>query len=90
MSRDGFLAAVAEATAAQDAVLGSESEQAQITPKMVEVVQLLVANPLLVTPTLKWLKQKEAELAGAQLAVLYSSEELTAMREKAAKTPGQP
>jgi hypothetical protein len=80
----GFLKAVAEASAAQDAVLGGLAPDVQaaeqITPVMVEIVRRLQATPLLVVPTLEWIKQKEAELANAQLSVLYTPEELKAMR----------
>ena len=56
-----------------------------ITPKMVEIIARLQGNLLLVEPTLNWVKQKEAELAGVQLGVLYSPEELEALRERANK-----
>jgi len=56
-----------------------------ITPKMVEIIARLQGNLLLVEPTLNWVKQKEAELAGAQLGVLYTPEELEALRERVSK-----
>jgi len=53
-----------------------------ITPKMCEIIVRLQSNLLLVEPTLNWIRAKEAELAGAQLRLLYSEEELTVMRER--------
>lgn len=85
MARDGFLKEVADAMTAQDAAVSDEpaKEAPPITSKMVEIIVRLQANLLLVEPTLQWVKAKEAEMAQAQLGVLYSPGELAAMQEKA-------
>jgi len=50
-------------------------------PNVLAVARLLVDNPLLVVPTLRWVQTKIAEMAGAQLSVLYTPEELDEMRK---------
>lgn len=51
------------------------------SPAFREIVQVLRDNPLLVAPTLQWVRRKRAEMAAAQLHVLYSPEELEQMKE---------
>jgi len=57
-------------------------EQAELTPRMVAIVQLLQAEPILCEPCLRWLKQKQAELAAAKLQTLYTTEEIAAMQHQ--------
>jgi hypothetical protein len=56
------------------------------SPKYQEIVALLHDQPLLVHPTLEWLRTKRAQMAQAQLSVLFSPEELQAMYEEARNT----
>ena len=49
------------------------------SPKFKEIVDILLAAPILTTPTLNWLKQKQAQMARAQLEALYTKEELEEM-----------
>lgn len=44
-----------------------------------EIIAILHQTPLLVGPTNKWLKIKMAEMARAQLNILYTPEELAEM-----------
>jgi len=44
-----------------------------------EIISVLRENPLLVAPTLQWLKIKRAAMSRAQLHVLYTPEELAEM-----------
>lgn len=51
-------------------------------PKILLIAEKLNNNLLLVEPTLRWIMTKEAEMAGATLAVLYTPAELEEMRAK--------
>ena len=62
----------------------AQNAPAITNPNIVAVAQLLNDNPLLVTPTLRWVQQKIAEMANAQLNVLYTPAELEEMRAKIA------
>lgn len=55
------------------------------SPKFQELVNLLLQSPILVSPTLNWVRYKQAAIARAQLETLYSQEELEEMYENAAK-----
>lgn len=46
------------------------------SPKFQELVHLLLGDPILVSPTLNFLRLKKAQMSQAQLQVLYSPEEL--------------
>lgn len=54
-----------------------------ITPKMASIVAELQSDDglLLVEPTLRWVQQKKGEMAMAKLRVLYTDEEIVAMRQ---------
>ena len=52
------------------------------SPKFKEIVDILLKSPILVAPTLNWLKQKQAQIARAQLESLYTPEELEEMYKK--------
>ncbi len=60
---------------------GSQGDGPPLTAKMIRIVQILQSNLLLCEPTLNWLERKQSELAAAQLAVLFSPEELAAKRK---------
>ena len=85
---NGFLKALVEIEIEQKehdhrfGLVGPADANLGITPKMVEIIQLLQKNLLLVGPTLQWIQMKEAEMARAQLTVLYSVEELEEMKQK--------
>jgi hypothetical protein len=49
------------------------------SPKFREIVDILLSTPILTTPTLSWLKIKQAQMARAQLEALYTKEELEEM-----------
>jgi hypothetical protein len=49
------------------------------SPKFREIVDVLLATPILTAPTLTWLRQKQSQMARAQLEALYTKEELTEM-----------
>ena len=49
------------------------------SPKFREIVDILLATPILTAPTLSWLKIKQAQMARAQLEALYTKEELEEM-----------
>ena len=49
-------------------------------PRIIEIASMLEANLLLVMPTLTWIQGKLAEMEAARLAVLYSPEELEALK----------
>lgn len=51
------------------------------SPAFREIITILHDTPLLVAPVLRWLKIKRAEMASAQLSVLYSPEELEEMKK---------
>ena len=53
------------------------------SPKFQEIVAILHNQPLLVAPTVEWLKVKQAEMARAQLIVLYGQERTEQMLEEA-------
>ena len=53
--------------------------------KFRELVSLLMAEPILVGPTLEWVKVKRAEMARKQLEVLYTPEQLETMYAEMAK-----
>lgn len=46
------------------------------SPKFQELVHLLLGDPILVAPTLNYLRIKKAQMSRAQLEVLYTPEEL--------------
>lgn len=49
------------------------------SPKFKQIVFILIANPILVQPTLNFLMLKQAQISKAQLEVLYTPEELETM-----------
>jgi hypothetical protein len=49
------------------------------SPKFQEIVYLLLQSPILVAPTLNWLRLKQGEIARAQLEALYTPEQLEEM-----------
>lgn len=51
------------------------------SPNFIELVHILLADPMLVVPCLNWLHQKQAIIATAKLEALYSPEELAALRK---------
>jgi hypothetical protein len=88
MASEGFLKSVADASAAQDTVLGDLGVvpgQVQISPGMIEIINILAATPLLTEPALRWCRQKQSELAQSQLSVLYTPEQLQEMRDNLKK-----
>ena len=57
----------------------SQSTELFNSPKFKEVIHILLRSPILVAPVLNWLRQKQAQLARAQLESLYTPEELEEM-----------
>ena len=57
----------------------TQSTELFSSPKFREIVDILLGAPILTAPTLNWLKLKQAQMAKAQLEVLYTQEELTEM-----------
>jgi hypothetical protein len=55
------------------------------SPAFQELVHILLANPILVAPTLNFLRLKQAQMSRAQLEVLYTPEELEALYAKLAE-----
>ena len=55
-------------------------------PKFHAIAQLLIANPLLVEPTLIFVQQKLGEIAAAQMRVLYTEEQLEELRKRMEET----
>ena len=53
------------------------------SPKFREIVGLLLQSPILVAPTLNWIRQKQADIARAQLEALYTPEQLEQMYTEA-------
>jgi hypothetical protein len=53
------------------------------SPKFREIVVLLLQSPILVAPTLNWIRQKQADIARAQLEALYTPEQLEQMYAEA-------
>lgn len=51
----------------------------QLPAGIQNIIRLLVANPLLVIPTQRWVEQKIREINTAQLRLLYTDEELQEM-----------
>jgi len=47
--------------------------------KFREIIAILSGLPLLVQPTLNWLRSKQAEMSMAQLRALYTDEQINAM-----------
>ena len=78
---------VMEEEAAQDDItlwgtaVGGAAQSNDLTnsPAYREIVTILHQTPLLVVPTMKWLKAKTAEMARAQLNALYTPGELAGM-----------
>jgi len=60
--------------AAVDKLAGSAKYQ--------EILKILHDQPILVEPTLNWLRNKTSELATAQLSALYTPEELEELRKR--------
>lgn len=58
---------------------GDPSHSLFRSAKFRELVALLMAEPILVGPTLEWVKTKRAQMARKQLEVLYTPEQLEAM-----------
>lgn len=54
-----------------------------LTANIMQAVKIMQREPLLQAPAVKWLLQKEAEIANAKLGVLYTPEELEAMKQEA-------
>jgi len=70
-------------TASLDLEDNDETEQNAIdNPKILWIASTLNDNLLLVEPVKQWIEQKLAEMAAAQLSVLYTPEQLAAMKEK--------
>lgn len=51
-------------------------------PKILGIAKTLNENPLLVEPVKRWIDMKMAEMARAQLGVLYTPDELLALQEQ--------
>jgi len=64
-----------------DEQIKEQSAQPVVNPQIVAIAKTLNDNPLLITPATRWLQQKLAEMANAQLSVLYTPEELDEMRK---------
>jgi len=64
-----------------DEQIKEQSAQPVVNSQIVAIAKTLNDNPLLITPATRWLQQKLAEMAGAQLSVLYTPEELDEMRK---------
>ena len=83
-SDDSFLDKMLERMEAEsdvylDRMLGFEDDSNDLgshPPRVREIVEILKEHPLLVEPTLKWLKLKIGEINIATLNVLYSQDEL--------------
>lgn len=54
----------------------------RLTPTHQEILKILEEQPMLVQPTLNWLRDKKAHLSALQLLSLYNKEELKAMYTK--------
>ena len=61
-------------------------DEKPIPPRLVEIVQILQNNLLLCEPCLLWLRQKQGEMSAAQLRVLYTEEQLEALKERLTET----
>ena len=87
--KERFDQAEAEADAEAVGLWGMGTQQLQpslmSSPKFRTILAILVEQPLLVTPVLNWLLQKRAEMAQAQLGVLYTPAELEALYAQARK-----
>ena len=51
----------------------------QLTATHYAILKILEEQPILIQPTLKWLQNKQAQLAATQLLALYSIEDIKAM-----------
>jgi len=58
---------------------GNQNTDLFQSPKFQDIVQLLMQSPILVAPTLNWIRKKQAQIAQAQLQTLYTQEELEEM-----------
>ena len=54
----------------------------KITPRMLEILSLLIDDPILCEPCLRWLHSKRAQIASSKLAALYTPEEIEALRQE--------
>ena len=54
------------------------------SPKFQEIVHILLTDPILVAPSLNWLKQKQSDMARAKLEALYTPEQLEEMYKEVA------
>jgi len=52
------------------------------SPAFKEIIFILIANPILVSPVLNFLRLKQAQMSRAQLEVLYTPEELAELYKK--------
>jgi len=50
-----------------------------------KIVELLHQHPILVAPTLEWIRGKVSEMAMAELKVLYTDEQITEMQKEISK-----
>lgn len=55
------------------------------SPKFQQIVHILLADPILVAPSLNWLLQKQSDIARAKLEALYTPEQLEEMYKNAIK-----
>lgn len=81
-----YLEKIEQETQAEDAALwggvqGVFQNDLTNSPAFREIITILNQNPLLVAPALQWLQFKRAEMANAQLSVLYTPEQLEEMKK---------
>lgn len=51
-------------------------------PRVHQIVQVLRDNPILIEPTLSWLNSKQGEISAATLQILYTPEQLEALKKR--------
>lgn len=61
------------------------SGERPLSPKEAAIIQILRDKPILVTPCLMWLQKTRAQLSTAELGVLFTPEQIEAMRQELAK-----
>lgn len=66
----------------------SGSNQWVPTPKQIEIMSILRETPMLTDWCLRRLKELQARIAGATLDVMYTEDELTALRKQLAEELG--
>ena len=77
-----FLKELAETFAEENENEDVIERRSPSNPTVEAIAATLNANPLLVVPTLRFIQQKQSEVAEATLVVLYGREEYEAMKAR--------